>query len=218
MSLARCDYVSLNHFADIAAGDRGPGVTLSNADCYFARLGTSTPGRLDTGTPQINVLIGGQVDGQKLGILRQNGATYFLQRFALRPHTGYSQSEAMRFALEHQNPPVAVAVGGNAISPYPATSYGYLKISDPCVLLWALKPHDDGIKHGVVARLWNHQDKPVTFDLRVGSGTLVGARRLSHIETTIAPLELSDGVLRDEVPAQGMETYALDVAFPSPPR
>ncbi len=155
------------------------------------------------------------MDGPKLGILRQNGARYFLQRFSLRPHTRYSQAEAMQFAMEHQNPPVAVAVGGDKDSPYPATSFGYLKISVPGVLLWSLKPHDDGIQHGVVARLWNQHDKPVTFDLDVGSATLVAARRLSHIETTLAPLALSDGVLRDEVAAQRMETYGLDVAFPA---
>ena len=48
-------------------------MTLSNADCSFAKLGSSTAAILDTATPQINVLAGGQVDGRYLGIQNQNG-------------------------------------------------------------------------------------------------------------------------------------------------
>ncbi len=65
---ARYDYVTLNHFADITNGTNDRGVTLSNADCSFAKLGSSTARLLDTSTPQINVLAGGQVDGRYLGI------------------------------------------------------------------------------------------------------------------------------------------------------
>jgi alpha-mannosidase len=36
---ARYDYLTLNHFADIADGANGRGVTLANADCAFAQLG-----------------------------------------------------------------------------------------------------------------------------------------------------------------------------------
>ena len=72
---ARYDYLTLNHFADITDGANTRGVTLANADCAFAQLGQSTPATLDTATPQIHVLAGGQVDGPSLGIPAQNGAT-----------------------------------------------------------------------------------------------------------------------------------------------
>ena len=52
---------------------RRVGITLSNADCYFMQLGTSTTSSLDTGTPQLQVLAGGQVDGTSLGIPNQGG-------------------------------------------------------------------------------------------------------------------------------------------------
>lgn len=67
-SHARYDYITLNHFADIASGDGKRGMTLSNADLAFAKLGRSTVAKLDSTTPQINVLAGGQVDGPWLGI------------------------------------------------------------------------------------------------------------------------------------------------------
>ena len=85
-------------------------MTLSNPDLAFARLGNSTVTTLDTATPQLNMLAGGQVDGSWLGIPAQNGNTHFLQRFALRPHGDYDQAAAMKFALEHQNPFVTGAV------------------------------------------------------------------------------------------------------------
>ncbi len=88
-SHARYDHITVNHFADMTSGDGKKGMTLSNPDLAFARLGNSTAASLDTATPQINLLAGGQVDGRSLGIHDQNGASYFLQRFALRAHGEY---------------------------------------------------------------------------------------------------------------------------------
>ncbi|MBI3243366.1 MAG: twin-arginine translocation signal domain-containing protein [Chloroflexi bacterium] len=110
---ARYDWLTLNHFADI--GDGVVGATLSNADCYFMRLGNSTVNTLDTTTPQLSPLVGGQVDGSNFGIPNQDGDTQFRQRFALQTHDAYDPVAAMRFALEHQNPLIVSEVtGGDA--------------------------------------------------------------------------------------------------------
>jgi len=206
---ARYDYATLNHFADITDGANTRGVTLSNWDCAFMRLGQSTPDALDTATAQLHVLAGGQVDGDKLGIRNQNGATHFLQRFALRPHRGYDPGAAMRFALEHQNPPVTGRVSGGSTAPLPAASYTLLAVSDPNVLLWALKPAEEGIGHGVIARLWNVSDSPATATLAFTSG-LASAQRTTHLETDLAPVKL-DGAAA--LPAgfarQQLQTYRL---------
>ena len=108
---ARYDWLTLNHFADIS-GDGDVGATLSNADCYYMRLGSSDPESFDTNTPQISALAGGQVDGPSLGIPNQGGDTHFMQRFAVQTHGVYDQVSAMRFALEHQNPLVTGVVTG----------------------------------------------------------------------------------------------------------
>jgi alpha-mannosidase len=102
---ARYDWLTLNHFADMSGG--GVGVTLSAADNQFFQTGFSTVEVLDTATPKLTILAGGQIDGQPLGLPNQGGDSDFLQRFALRSHGAYSNGEAMRFALEHQNPLVA---------------------------------------------------------------------------------------------------------------
>ena len=172
---ARYDYATLNHFADITDGANTRGVTLPSPDLAFVRLGKSEPLALDTATAQLSVLAGGQVDGSWLGIHGQNGATHFLQRFALRPHAAYERTAAIKFALEHQNPFVTGAVIGKPGAPYPATTYSLLNISDPNVLLWALQPHDDGIEHGLVARVWNQSSTPSAVHFYHGHSSANGA-------------------------------------------
>ena len=199
----------MNHFADITDGANTRGVTLANSDCAFARLGRSTPDRLDTATPQLSVLAGGQVDGSWLGIRKQNGATNFLQRFALRPHGAYDPVTAMKFGLEQQNPFVTGAVTGMAGSPYPATCYSLLSGSHPGVLLWALKPHDDGIECGVMARLWNVSAAAATTELVFTPG-LAGAHRTTHIETDLEAVPLNNaGALPVTFTRQQLQTFLL---------
>ena len=156
---ARYDYLTLNHFADMSGSD-GTGVTLSNADAYFMRIGNSSVTSLDTATPQISVLAGGSLRPYN-PINNQAGDSYLRQRFALQSHGSYDQPRAMRFALEHQNPLVGGMVSGGTA--YPAASYSYLSVSDPNVLLWSLKPAEEGIGEGVIARLWNLTGTPRPF-------------------------------------------------------
>jgi alpha-mannosidase len=108
-------------------GTDGAGITLSNSDLSFMKLGDSEVrngvSHLDTATPRISVLAGGQVDGPTLGIPSQGGDSYFLQRFALRPHAQYRAAESMQFALEHQNPLRTGRVAGDG--EYPGTTYSF---------------------------------------------------------------------------------------------
>jgi len=207
---ARYDHITLNHFADIAAGDGRRGVTLSNADLAFAKLGRSSIGALDTATPQINVLAGGQIDGPALGIPNQNGARHFLQRFALRAHNGYDQAGAMRFALEHQNPLVAGAIIGKPGAPaaYPQASYSLVQSDRPDVLLWAVKPAEDGIGAGLVTRWWNLAPRPASASFGLATG-IARAWQTSHIETGSIPAELQGGRLQASFTQQQMRTFRL---------
>jgi alpha-mannosidase len=204
---ARYDYITVNHFADITDGSGTKGVTVSNPDLAFARLGHSTATHLDTTTPQLHLLAGGQVDGPNLGIRGQNGNTRFLQRFALRPHGGYHPAVAMKFALEHQNPFVTGALTGSGSGAYPETTHSLLRVSNPDVLLWALKPHEDGIEHGLVARLWNLSDKPANTEVFLALA-ISGAYRTTHIETDIEAVPLTAaGTLPATFTRQQIQTY-----------
>lgn len=208
---ARYDYISANHFADITDGGGRKGVTLSNPDLAFARLGASTTAALDIATPQLHFLASGPVDahGGKREAQPPNPNRLFLQRFALRPHQGYDPVAAMRFALEHQNPPFTGAVTGKPDAPMPANSYSLLTVDDPGVLLWALKPAEEGIDHGLIARLWNVTDVPVRTTLSLAPG-LATARRTTHLETDLDPVTLTGaGTLPMAFARQQLQTYRL---------
>lgn len=210
---ARYDYITVNHFADFNDRSGQRGVTLSNPDLAFGKLGVSTVDLLDTVTAQIHLLAGGQVDGPSLGIPAQNGNRHFLQRFALRPHGGYDQAAAMKFALEHQNPFVTGAIISKEGGTYPETTFSLLTLSDPSVLLWALKVHEDGIARGLVARVWNQLGKatPVKFTTAT---PLQSAQRLTHIETPIETMSVKEGALETSIAAQRMESFALKLTTP----
>jgi alpha-mannosidase len=207
---ARYDWLTMNHFADIADGLGNYGVTISNWDDYFMKLGGSNVGALDIVTPQINVLAGGQVDGSDLGIPDQNGDSRFTQRFALRSHEAFDQSESMKMAMEHQNPFIAgmIETRRSSSRPYPATTYSFLTISDPNVLLWALKPAEDGIGRGIITRVWNQSDAPLSFTLTLAR-PLASADKVTHIETSIAPAEVSSGKLVAPIDQQQIQTHLL---------
>ncbi len=205
---ARYDYATLNHFVAVSDGSNQRGVTISSPDLSFVRIGESTPARLDTQTPQIHILAGGQVD-KGLGIIAQNNATYFLQRFALGIHKNYDATSAMKFALEHQNPPVTGVVKGTSTSGfYPEDQFSLLNISNPDVLLWVLKPHEEGIENGIVARVWNQSDKNNSTGF-AGAFPVKSAQRLTHIETPVESLPVTNGILNVIVGANRIETFKL---------
>jgi alpha-mannosidase len=204
---ARYDWLTMNHYADMSDGSAG--VTVSNADCYFMKLGNSTNTFLDTGTPLINVLAGGQVDSPSLGIQNQGGDTHFLQRFALQTHDAHDPAQAMRFALEHQNPLVAgVVTGGGS---YPENSYSLVSISDPNVLLWALKPADDGISQGIVARVWNFSSNPVNAALNF-SNPVTSAKRTTHLETDLIDAYMVNGTPIALMAGRELQTFRVNLA------
>ena len=215
--MSRLEWLTLNHFADMS-GDDGAGVTLSNSDCAFMKLGNSgiheSVSHLDTKTPQIQVLAGGQIDAPQAGIAKQGGDKHFLQRFALQTHGGFDATAAMRFSLEHQNPPVTgwLRPGGE----YPETSYSLLTNSNPGVLLWALKPAEDGPKAGLVARYWNLSTTAQDISLSLAGG-ISAASRVTHIETDLEPVPLRSGKLEVRMAPSQIQTVRIVPAGGSRP-
>ena len=200
---ARYDWQSFGHFADISAG--GVGVTLSNADCHFMKLGANTTSTFDTTTPLISPLAGGgDVNEEK----NQDGDHYFLQRFALQTHDAFDPVAAMRFALEHQNPLTTGTVTGG--SGYPEAQYGLLTIDNQNVLLWALKPAEEGIGQGIIARVWNVSASPANFTLSPAP-TVTQAAQTTHIETDLQTLAVANNAVAASAAASQLLTYRLRV-------
>lgn len=207
---ARYDWLTINHFADVS--NKNLGITLSNADAYYMKLGHSTHTQLDANTPQLNILAGGQVDGPGLGIPNQGGDTRFTQRFALKTHGSFNQTEAMKFSLEHQNPLVADRVlGSDAL--YGETQFSLATISDPDILLWALKPSEQGISQGIITRVWNQSNSPKNYTLSLASGISSG-KRVSHIETDVDNATIVNGILSASIKKQQIQTHRLQLRKP----
>jgi alpha-mannosidase len=201
-ALARYDWLTLNHFAAITGADGG-GLLLSNADCCFMKLGDSTPEALDAATPQIHVLAGGRVGGDgSAGIPDQGGDDRFTQRFALLPFDRFDPVDAMRAALEHQNPLLAVYASDDAPDVVPL-----LTVSNERVLVWALKPAEDVA--ALLVRLWNLTDTPQDVRLTLGAGPILSAVRVTHIETPAASVPLDDGALSVRLRPRQIRSYLI---------
>jgi alpha-mannosidase len=206
-SFARYDWLSMQHFANI--GDDKSGITISNADGNFMQVGNSTSNFLDEKTPQIKLLLGGQMDKSVgLGIYNQGGDSVFTQTIALQPHSNtFNKTQSMKFALEHQTPLVSAFInGGNEL---PANSYSFLQINNNDVLLWALKPAEDEVaKAGIVARLWNmgEQNTAVTISATNNLNTAV---RCTHIETDIEKEAVLKNKINTTFGLQEIKTWKL---------
>ena len=208
----RYDWLTMNHFADMTRGDGQLGVTISNADTSFMSLGTSSIHSLDTTTPQINVLAGGVIG---IGPYGQGGDTHFLQRFSLHPHRTYNETTSMRFALAHQNPLVAGKATGSAAAAFPALAASFLTVGAPNVFLWSLKPAEDGIETGAIARFWNTGAGTVAVNATLGGPfAIASAKATTHIETDTGPAAVNAGRLEAPLPGRRIATFRLAVTRP----
>jgi alpha-mannosidase len=155
-SICRLDWVVMNHFAGMYDGNNG--MIISNRDAFMMKTGNSTVSTLDGTTPQIHILAGGQIDAPDLGIVNQDGDSYFEDYFALKPdRNGFNAAGSMRFSLEHQNPLVAGMITGES-STYGST-FSLFSLSDPDDIVWSVKPAEEGIDNGIILRVWNVNNK-----------------------------------------------------------
>jgi alpha-mannosidase len=207
---ARYDWLTLNHFADMTSDKDGVGVTLANLDCYFFQLGHSTSDQLDTVTPQMSALSVGPCNGALawLGIQHQDGDSYFRHRFALRTHDAYDPVDAMRMALEAECPLIATRVTGKNAT-LPADRFELFENANPAVILWALKPAEEGIENGVIARLWNLTDDPQSSLLQLHPRNIEEARATTHIETDVSSLNVGASGLPVDFAPQQLKTFRL---------
>jgi alpha-mannosidase len=201
---ANYEWLTMNHFADLSNSSFG--ITLSNADCYFMKIGNSSLTYLDQNTPQINVLAGGRVYDR--GLPNQGGDNSFTQRFALQTHNNYTPSSAMRFSLEHQNPLVSGVVNGGNF--YPETSMSLISIDNPDVILWSLKPSEEGIESGIVARLWNLSEDVSNFTVE-SFFPMLSAQYVTLIETPVSSVDIQNNTITGQVNSYGFKTFNIKV-------
>jgi len=199
--MARYDYLTLNHFVDVSNADEG--ITLSNANNLFFKLGESMPEYLDESSSTIHVLIGGQVD-KGLGVPDQDGDTLFHQSFSLLPHSGgFNAPTAMKFSMEHQNPLFVGEVSGG--TELPGEKYSFVRNTNPNLILWSLKPGED---RGISMRFWNMSAESgqsrIEFNSRIAE-----AAQTTHVETAIVKADFHEKALNASFRQFQMKTYRV---------
>lgn len=204
-SICRLDWLALNHFADMSGN--GYGMILSNRDAFLMKPGKSKIDSLDYTTPQINVLAAGQIDAPALGMANQDGDSYFENFFALKPyHEEYNAATSMKFSLQHQNPLVTGKITSKS------DDYGIqsslFNVSNPNVLVWAVKPAEEGINKGIILRVWNMDNKDQNCTIS-SEREIVSCRQTTHIETdgeTIIPIS---GKLNTAIGHNKIQTFRV---------
>ncbi len=81
-------------------------------------------------------------------------------------------------------------------------------------MLWALKPAEEGVVKGIVARVWNPADQAVDYRLSLESG-LAEAWHVTHIETDLRRASLQDGVLTARIARHQFQTHRLLMYVPN---
>ncbi|HEY0110304.1 MAG TPA: glycosyl hydrolase-related protein, partial [Fibrella sp.] len=109
--------------------------------------------------------------------------------------------------LEHQNPLVTGLVTGSTDT-YPARSFSLLNTGDPNVLLWSVKPSEEGIGQGLITRLWNVPGQSATPTLTAAM-PIRQAWKTTHIETNEQQLKPIGNQLRVKFAPTQLNTYRL---------
>jgi alpha-mannosidase len=208
-SIARYDWQTFNHFANLSESNYG--ITLSNLDCSFFKLGNSTINSLAESSSQINALAGGNVDktvenGGVLGILNQHGQKEFSYHFAIAAQQGsFDATKSTKMALEHQNPLVTGTITGEN-DEFNSKSFSLLNVNDQNVLLWSIKPSEEGIENGIITRFWNFNNKEITPKIQFNA-TLKSAFQTSHIETNEKEIEVAKNTIQFKFQPFQMATF-----------
>jgi alpha-mannosidase len=112
----------------------------------------------------------------------------------------------MKFSLEHQNPLVAGRISGK--SGYYDNSKSLFQMSNPDVLVWSLKPAEEGIDNGIIMRVWNMSNSDEEFS--VSSSSWINSCILtSHIETDISEIKPDSGLLKLKIGHNRIQTYRI---------
>jgi len=91
---------------------------------------------------------------------------------------------------------------------FPPKSYSFLTINDPNVLLWSLKPAEDGPDKGFIARVWNFAQRD--SDLKISfNGKATSAHRATHVETDIEEAKVVNGDLLGSIGHHQISTFRI---------
>jgi len=115
----------------------------------------------------------------------------------------------MKSALEFQQPLIAGMITGDRNAPLPANNFTFVKTPGPGIILWALKPAEEGVKsNGIIARVWNLNDffskSTLKFNQNVSS-----ASEATHVEVDLKPIAFKKNMVFIDAGSQQMKTFRI---------
>ncbi len=115
----------------------------------------------------------------------------------------------MKFAMEHQNVLTTGMVTGNKSVNAPP-SFSLVNVSNPDVLLWSIKPSEEGITNGLIIRLWNVKNDGGQASVKLYM-PVSSAWQTTHIETNKKALKPNVNSIQTVFTPQQINTYRLGI-------
>jgi alpha-mannosidase len=138
------------------------------------------------------------------------GAKKFNYHFSIMPHAGgFNSVQSMKMALAHQNPLTSGLVTGSSGS-NKQLSFSLLNTTDPNLILWSVKPAEEGIKDGYITRFWNLKNEPVN-DVINFFRPIKTAFKISSIETNQEEIKSNDQSLEMNFNNNQIQSFRLKV-------
>jgi alpha-mannosidase len=82
-------------------------------------------------------------------------------------------------------------------------------VSDPDVLLWALKPAEDGIARRLTVRLWNLSSRSASPTIRFGTASIRSAKQATHVEVETRSAPATANALNGSLAKWQIGTFLL---------
>ncbi len=200
----RASRMTLNHFVAFSRSDHH--LVISNQDAYAMKVNDSTNDTFDLTGDEVHVVVMEQALGAQTQ--DQGGDGLFINRFSLRGVEGpLDTPNAMRAALAHQNPLLALALPRNQNGPLKDHLQEGLSVSSDDVVVTAYKPAEDESR-GFIVRMWELNDTAQSFDIEANGFLVQRAWHTSLTETDLEEVDVhTGGRVAATIDAREIKTY-----------
>jgi alpha-mannosidase len=113
----------------------------------------------------------------------------------------------MKISMEHQNSLITGRVIGSK-GASKKTAFSLVSVSNPDIILWSVKPSEEGIENGLITRLWNMKNDSETATLKLNN-PISEAWKTTHIETNEKKLTPSADELKVDFKQNQIKTFRI---------
>ena len=197
-------------FVDVSNEEYG--VILSQIDSYLIQFGHRTTFEDPEFPDPLNSTIWSLIMLNKCPemLADQGGISNFTFRYSIKGHDGKIKgSEAIRFGWERNNDLLVKVLNPNQKGDLPSKSHSFLSCKPQNVVVTTLKVAEEGIKKGLIVRLWEADGKATETSLDISNIGAVSAVRTDLLERDQKKLKIFKDIVSVPIPARGITTIRL---------